>query len=116
MISSGRLVEYTREPCSLQVFESGIVGSNKVVIMLGGLTDGLLACSYVSKLSNMCTEAGYALLQPILRSSYCQFGTGRLSRDLEDLVNLFRWINKRPETDNSKPAPESNKNEMWRIP
>jgi len=101
IIANGRLVEYTNSPCSLQVFESGLIGAGNVIVMLGGLTDGLMACSYVPKLSSLCAESGYALLQPILRSSYCQFGTGTLIRDMDDLINLFKWINKRSEN-NSK--------------
>ena len=97
IIANGRLVEYTNSPCSLQVFESGLIGAENVIVMLGGLTDGLMACSYVPKLSSLCAESGYALLQPILRSSYCQFGTGTLIRDMDDLINLFKWINKRSE-------------------
>jgi len=88
----GILHRYTSKPCNLQAFESGTVDSGKVVIMLGGLTDGLIACDYVPDINELCTENGYSLIQPILRSSYCQFGTGTLNRDVEDMEELVKWL------------------------
>jgi hypothetical protein len=87
-INNGTLFQYTATPCPLQAFESGVVGANNVIIMLGGLTDGLLACSYVSMLSSVCFRHSFALIQPVLRSSYCQFGMQTLESDVEDLSAL----------------------------
>ena len=60
--------------------------------MVGGLTDGLLACPYVPAVSIRCKANSYALIQPILRSSYCQFGMQTLANDVEDLNSLVDFL------------------------
>eukprot|EP00510_Aplanochytrium_minuta_P000022 CAMPEP_0184028422 /NCGR_PEP_ID=MMETSP0954-20121128/14826_1 /TAXON_ID=627963 /ORGANISM="Aplanochytrium sp, Strain PBS07" /LENGTH=303 /DNA_ID=CAMNT_0026313253 /DNA_START=72 /DNA_END=984 /DNA_ORIENTATION=- len=77
---------------NLHAFESGAVGSSKVLVFLGGLTDGLFACSFVPRLSRILEAKNYALIQPILRSSYNMFGTGTLDRDSTDLSLLFTYL------------------------
>lgn len=91
-ITEGALFQYTSTPCQLQAFESGVIGSKNVLIMVGGLTDGLLACPYVPALSIACKAHSYALIQPILRSSYCQFGMQTLANDVEDLNSLVDFL------------------------
>jgi pimeloyl-ACP methyl ester carboxylesterase len=95
----GELHEFTRSPAPLQCFESGALGSKKLVVFMGGLTDGLLACPYIRSLSAECAAEGYALIQPVFRSSYCQFGTGTLDRDVEDLTNLLFWAQSNRQSD-----------------
>ena len=63
-----------------------------IYIYIYKLTDGLLACSYVPLLSSKCLQYSFALIQPILRSSYCQFGTQTLDTDVEDLNNLVKFL------------------------
>ena len=91
-ITEGALFQYTSTPCQLQAFESGAIGSKNVLIMVGGLTDGLLACPYVPRLSTACKNHSYALIQPVLRSSYCQFGMQTLANDVEDLNSLVNFL------------------------
>lgn len=91
-ITEGALFQYTSTPCQLQAFESGAIGSKNVLIMVGGLTDGLLACPYVPRLSTACKSHSYALIQPVLRSSYCQFGMQTLANDVEDLDSLVNFL------------------------
>mmetsp|Transcript_22399 Transcript_22399/g.43932 ORF Transcript_22399/g.43932 Transcript_22399/m.43932 type:complete len:357 (+) Transcript_22399:325-1395(+) len=91
----GRLLEYWPSK-RLVAFESGACGSSSVVILLGGLTDGLVPTPYTKVLDERLKEAGHALVQPILRTSYCQFGTGTLQQDAEDLTHLLSFIGDDP--------------------
>jgi len=87
----GRLFVYNERE-HLSAFESGKVESCDLVVMLGGLTDGLLACPYVERLGEILEEKGkVALVQPMLRSSLNQFGFGSLEKDVEDLESLFTF-------------------------
>uniref|UniRef100_A0A7S3LJA4 Uncharacterized protein n=1 Tax=Aplanochytrium stocchinoi TaxID=215587 RepID=A0A7S3LJA4_9STRA len=88
-VLGGVLHEYGEK---LHAFESGEIGSNKVVVVLGGLTDGLLACKYVPVLSRAVQLKGYAVIQPLLSSSYNMFGTNTLLKDVEDLTKLFSYL------------------------
>lgn len=69
-------------------FESAAVGSTNKLIVLGGLTDGLMPCEWVVPLSHAAHELGWALVQPVLSSSYAGYGTGTLARDAEELSAL----------------------------
>lgn len=82
---NGRLFAYAP---NLQAFESGGKSSKKL-IMIGGLGDGLLACPYVPQLGTALEEAGWALVQALLRSSYSQFGWHTLDDDVADLESLI---------------------------
>jgi len=59
---------------------------------MGGLTDGLLACSYVESLATELDRRGWALVQPVLSSSYAQYGTSSLQRDADELAELLMHL------------------------
>ena len=88
----GRLYRYRSSPGSLQAFESGPATTSSFAVYVGGLTDGLLACSYVEALAEECASRGWALVQPILSSSYAGYGTGGLDRDVDELSMLARHL------------------------
>ena len=71
-----------------QAFVTGSL-QKKAAVLLGGLSDGLLACPYAPPLAEALEALGYATVQPILRTSYAQFGFGSLDNDVEDLEELF---------------------------
>lgn len=58
------------------------------VIVLGGLTDGLLPTAYVPALAARCDQQGWAMVQALLSSSYLQFGLSSLDRDAEEVHKL----------------------------
>lgn len=62
---------------------------------MGGLTDGLLPTSYTPPLAAAVAKEGWSTVQPLLRGSYCQFGTGGLDRDVEDLSSLLTFLRDR---------------------
>mmetsp|Transcript_1335 Transcript_1335/g.4546 ORF Transcript_1335/g.4546 Transcript_1335/m.4546 type:complete len:307 (+) Transcript_1335:39-959(+) len=87
----GELAVYGR---NLQFFESGPLGSSKKVVVLGGLSDGLLACPYVPRLAAALADE-WSTVQPVLRSSYAQFGFASLDSDVEDLTQLVDVLRER---------------------
>ena len=73
-----------------QAFESPAAHSfARYVVYIGGLTDGLLACKYVDCLGEECARRGWALVQPILSSSYAGFGTSSLDKDAAEIAELL---------------------------
>ena len=90
---SGRLYRYRLSPNALQAFESPEVHNfSKFCVYLGGLTDGLLACQYVDSLASECQQREWALVQPIISSSYLGYGTGSLGRDTGELSELLEFL------------------------
>lgn len=76
----------------LSAFESGCIGSTKVVILVGGLTDGFMTIPYTEALSGYLEIKKVALVHCLLRSSYLSYGTGCLDNDAEDLCRLLGYL------------------------
>jgi pimeloyl-ACP methyl ester carboxylesterase len=78
----------------LVAFESGLLSSSRCLILLGGLTDGLLSLPYVEKLSSKLESLskGYSLIQPLFRSSNLQYGWHTIDDDVEDLKTLIDYL------------------------
>ena len=92
---TGSLFRYKADtwPAPLQAFESPATHSHaKYVVYVGGLTDGLLACAYVEALGHELDRRGWALVQPLLSSSYAGFGCSSLERDATELAQLLTHI------------------------
>jgi len=86
----GRLYRYA---LGRQAFESPASHSLvRFAVYIGGLTDGLLACAYVPSLGEECARRGWALVQPILSSSYAGFGTSSLDRDAAEIGELLHYL------------------------
>lgn len=66
--------------------------SGIAVIFLAGLTDGLLALSYLSPLDKLLASKGIGLIQPLLSSSYRGYGTSTLTQDCLELDELLEWF------------------------
>jgi len=86
---AGTLFQFKSQQANLQAFESGPAGAARKLIVLGGLSDGMLACPYVPQLGEALAAEGWSLVQPNLRSSYMQWGFGSLDEDVEDLTALM---------------------------
>jgi len=82
-------------PAPLQAFESPSSHSHvNYCVYVGGLTDGLLACSYVEALAAELDKRGWALVQPILSSAYAGYGVSSLERDAAELSELLAHLEK----------------------
>lgn len=89
----GNLFEYDPK-WKLVAFESGSLSSSRCLILLGGLTNGLLALPYVERLSSKLESLAkpYSLIQPLLRSSNLQYGWHTIDNDVEDLKQLIDYL------------------------
>lgn len=91
----GKLFRFQRSPYPLQAFESPAKHSHsRYCLCIGGLTDGLLACSYVEALAAECDTKGWALVQPIISSSYKGYGCSSLSTDVAELAECMAYLNR----------------------
>ena len=66
---------------------------SSTLIFLGGLFDGLSTVSYVSALASRLTS-GWRLVEPILSSSYRQWGISSLDDDVTEIADLVRHFKK----------------------
>jgi pimeloyl-ACP methyl ester carboxylesterase len=89
----GNLFVYDLE-YKLVAFESGSLLSSRCLILLGGLTDGLLSLPYVERLSSQLELLSnpYSLIQPLLRSSNLQYGWHTIDHDIQDLNKLIDYL------------------------
>ena len=53
----------------MQAFESGPRRTEQFVVVMGGLTDGLLPCGYVPPLAKKAAASGWATVQAVMRGS-----------------------------------------------
>ena len=72
-----------------QAFASQPPPFARCAILVGGLSDGMLACPYAPALTDALAKEGWATVQPLLRTSHLQFGFGSLDGDAEDLDALL---------------------------
>jgi len=89
---AGTLFQFKSQDANLQAFESGPQQAESKLIVLGGLSDGMLACPYVPQLGEALAAEGWSLVQANLRSSYNQWGFGSLDQDVEDLTALIEAL------------------------
>jgi Protein of unknown function (DUF1749) len=62
-----------------------------VVILLGGLSDGLWPTPYTLPLGKAINALPWKLVQPIISSSYMGFGHGTLDRDVKEIDQLIEY-------------------------
>ncbi|GLC57312.1 hypothetical protein PLESTB_001210500 [Pleodorina starrii] len=67
----------------------------KAVVMVGGLTDGLLFAPYVERLSAELSRRGWLAVHASIQSSWQGYGTGSLDRDAADLRLLCQHLRTR---------------------
>lgn len=92
---TGSLFRYKHPswPAPLQAFESPAVHEHRnFCVYVGGLTDGLLACGYVEALGAELDRRGWALVQPVLTSSYAGYGCSSLAKDAAEISELLAHL------------------------
>ncbi|GBF96132.1 hypothetical protein Rsub_08880 [Raphidocelis subcapitata] len=95
----GWLIRYGPGPAQL-AFRSGSGGASggggprtpRALVLVAGLTDGLMALPYVPQLEAAAEAAGYSLVQAQLSSSYQGWGVGCLDADAEEILALARHL------------------------
>lgn len=88
----GELFRYS-EAKRLVAFASGDLNAPTCLVLIPGLTDGLLALSYCEVLSQKCASNGITLIQPVFQSSYLGYGICALADDAQDLDELLSFLN-----------------------
>ena len=96
MNMKGSLWKYDDEKGLVAFSSEGLQTSVHKIILLGGLTDGLLACQWYNDLHEALTTSSEniqaCLIQPLLSSSYQGYGTGSLQRDTDEITSLIQHI------------------------
>lgn len=77
----------------LVAFESDLgYQARECIIIIGGLTDGLLSLPYFSLLADKGRSRGFSVIQPLLSSSYTGYGTSSLEQDSQELAALIEFL------------------------
>lgn len=89
----GILEEYNYDR-QLSYFRSGdLKSTKKVLICIGGLSNGLLSLPYIYPLNEkLQSSSGFSLIQPLFSSSYGGWGTSSLAKDCEELDLLLEHL------------------------
>lgn len=66
--------------------------SDKVVVFIGGLTNGLLNVPYLPQLADELASNGWNLIQVLLSSAYRGFGVSSLAKDAKELGLLVEYL------------------------
>lgn len=73
----------------LSAFRCGPKEARADVVLLGGLSDGLLPVPWTIDLANRLEKLGMGVVQPVLTSSLTGWGIGSLDRDAEEVEALL---------------------------
>ncbi|GAV54976.1 hypothetical protein ZYGR_0AS02990 [Zygosaccharomyces rouxii] len=73
-------------------FEFNPSGQKKSIVVIGGLSDGLLTVEFAPGLAKAVEKLGFSVLQIQMRSSYKGWGTGSLDTDVEDIKGLLEYL------------------------
>lgn len=65
---------------------------SNVLIMIGGMTDGLLTVPYVVNLPRVMKFLGYSVVQIQLTSSFQGWGTTSLRQDVSEIMELIEYL------------------------
>ncbi|SCU95595.1 LAME_0F12706g1_1 [Lachancea meyersii CBS 8951] len=73
-------------------FELAPTSLSKVVVLIGGLGDGLLTLSYIHKVAKELEPLGWSLLQIQMTSSFKGWGLSSLNNDIEEIKALVEYL------------------------
>lgn len=73
-------------------FEFNPADRKKVIIVIGGLSDGLLTVEFAPGLSKAVEKLEFSVLQIQMRSSYIGWGFNSLNTDVEDIKKLVEYL------------------------
>lgn len=73
-------------------FEFEPAGLKKVIIVIGGLTDGLLTVGFAPGLASEVQKLGYSVVNIQLSSSHKGWGTESLDNDVKEIKKLISYL------------------------
>ncbi|BDA40837.1 UPF0613 protein PB24D3.06c [Coccomyxa sp. Obi] len=90
---NGTLFQYSANVAFCADGARGRIHGCKHLVLVGGLTDGLLNPKYSILLAESLAKEDWCLVQPLLSSSYQGFGVSSLDKDAEELHLLIESLN-----------------------
>lgn len=73
-------------------FEYGPTGLSNVLILMGGMTDGLTTTPYFANLPKVMEPLNYSVVQIQMRSSYIGWGTSSVKEDVAQIKQLIEYL------------------------
>ncbi|CCD24939.1 uncharacterized protein NDAI_0E01230 [Naumovozyma dairenensis CBS 421] len=73
-------------------FEFTPTDMKNVLIMIGGMTDGLATVPYVTKLPQVMEPLGYSVINIQMSSSFKGFGISSLDKDIKEIKELVKYL------------------------
>lgn len=78
--------------CHQVAFEFEPSGCRKVIIVIGGLTDGLLTVDFAPSLAEAVSQLGYSVVNIQMSSSYKGWGITSLDSDVKEIRQLVSYL------------------------
>ena len=89
LVAQGTLIRYGPAACNVAF----VTGKHpRHLVLVGGLTDGLLAVPYTQTLAKHLDSLQVSTVQPLLSSSHTGWGLSSLDRDAEELHALAQHL------------------------
>lgn len=66
--------------------------ADKIVLFIGGLTDGLLTVHYLPRLAAALDKSGWGLVQGLLTSAYSGWAQSSLEKDNKEMAKLVSYL------------------------
>ncbi len=92
---SGELIRISPQNKNILAFVSfnnQKVFSSNAVVLIPGLTDGMMSMDYTHALNNQLISIDYSLVQVNLSTSFYQFGLHTLDTDIEELTIIINYL------------------------
>ncbi len=87
MVMLGELFEYAPGLCAFDSLPS----AQRVLILLGGLSDGFLTIPYTKTLTAHLASFDISLTQVLMKSSYSQYGMSSIEEDRLAIIKLIKY-------------------------
>jgi hypothetical protein len=84
----GTLFKYGPAAAHVAFQPAAAPATARILVAVGGLTDGFFATPYLPALAAAAADAGWGLVTPLLRSSHAGWGVASLDGDAADLATL----------------------------
>lgn len=93
-IMEGRMFNFSEDDKNLLAFVSTSQSHvcTNALVLIPGLTDGLMSMAYSPHLARTLQQMDYSLVQVQISSSFMQFGFGSIQKDCKELTELVLFL------------------------
>lgn len=88
----GVIHTYAFRKVCFEFSQDPLLNTDKALIVIGGLTDGILTVPYHQPLSVALSKHNWSVFQIEFTSSHSGWGTGSLNRDSEEIHQLIEYL------------------------